>query len=555
MIRRILKLSFFFTALVILILLISPLLFDKQKIVSSINKKVNKEFNLVLKFDEDIKISLFPFPELTVKSVFVEDKEKNYNIKIPQMNVNSTWRSIFRFDPEIQSIRLEAPIVKIQKNKANKKNLIFVKNNQETKLNQIKLFLQKFKKILVDKGSIQFFYNGEIQKVENLNLQLTNSKSQFLKAEFDYINFKSLVKIDVKTNDFKIFKYKINQSFLNKNEIIGSGNIEINNNVAFVSGKFFSEVLNFLEIKQLLSRIKQRNKLHYQVSTNSQKFKFNIDFDIDRLNLNNNIFKKIKFKILSDDKGFTLNDFQANYFKSILKGKATYDNFRQDIKGEVLLYDFPINKSFSEKSKFGFDKALFDCEIKFLINNRNNDLLGNSQAKGFCEADNLILTGLDIEKLSTGVDNIETFQDFFDLFNEKKMNGNTKIDSVNLNFGIKEALVKIELMEAIQKNVKVKSRGSYDIKKDKINLRNNIFIKTEKYKNLPGFDLIIRGSPDNYKISYDFDKIKSVVLSEGINSILKNKKKLIIDPKSFKKLIDKNSKDLNPEKIIDFFIN
>ena len=185
------------------------MLFDKQKIVSSINKKVNKEFNLVLKFDEDIKISLFPFPELTVKSVFVEDKEKNYNIKIPQMNVNSTWRSIFRFDPEIQSIRLEAPIVKIQKNKANKKNLIFVKNNQETKLNQIKLFLQKFKKILVDKGSIQFFfYNGEIQKVENLNLQLTNSKSQFLKAEFDYINFKSLVKIDVKTNDFKIFKYK-----------------------------------------------------------------------------------------------------------------------------------------------------------------------------------------------------------------------------------------------------------------------------------------------------------------------------------------------------------
>ena len=135
------------------------------------------------------------------------------------------------------------------------------------------------------------------------------------------------------------------------------------------------------------------------------------------------------------------------------------------------------------------------------------------------------------------------------------MNGNTKIDSVNLNFGIKEALVKIELMDAIQKNVKVKSRGSYDIKKDKINLRNNIFIKTEKYKNLPGFDLIIRGSPDNYKISYDFDKIKSVVLSEGINSILKNKKKLIIDPKSFKKLIDKNSKDLNPEKIIDFFIN
>ena len=555
MIRRILKLSLFFTALVILTLLISPLLFDKQKIVSLVNNKVNKEFNLDLKFDENIKISLFPFPELTVKSVFVEDKEKNYNIKIPQMNVNSTWRSIFRFDPEIQSIRLKSPIVKLQKNKANGVDLIFVKNNQETKLNQIKSFLQKFKKILIDKGSIEFFYNDEIQKVENLDLQLTNSKSQFLKAIFSFINFKSLVKIEAKTNDFKIFKYKVNQSFLNKNEIIGSGNIEINNHVALISGKFFSEVLNFLEIKQLLSRIKQRNRLNYQVSANSQKFKFNLDFDVDRLTFNNNIFKKIKFKILSDDKGFTLNDFQANYFKSLLKGKATYDNFRKDIKGEVLLYNLLIDKSFSEKSKFGFDNALFDCEMKFLIKKRSNDLLENSQAKGFCEADNLILTGLDIEKISTGVDNIETFQDFFDLFNEKKINGKTKIDSVNLNFGIKEALFKIELMEAIQKNVKVKSRGSYDIKKDKINLRNNVFIKTEKYKNLPGFDLIIQGSLDNYKISYDFDKIKSVVLSEGINSILKKKKKIIIDPKSFKKLIDKNSKELNPKNIIDLLLD
>ena len=85
------------------------------------------------------------------------------------------------------------------------------------------------------------------------------------------------------------------------------------------------------------------------------------------LNFNNNIFKKIKFKILSDDKGFTLNNLQANYFKSLLKLKQLTINFRQDIIGEVLLYDFLIDKSFSEKSKFGFDKALFDCEIKFLI--------------------------------------------------------------------------------------------------------------------------------------------------------------------------------------------
>ena len=36
---------------------------------------------------------------------------------------------------------------------------------------------------------------------------------------------------------------------------------------------------------------------------------------------------------------------------------------------------------------------------------------------------------------------------------------------------------------------------------------------------------------------------------------LKKQKKIVINPKEFKNLIDKNSKDLRPEKIIDLFLN
>ena len=67
--------------------------------------------------------------------------------------------------------------------------------------------------------------------------------------------------------------------------------------------------------------------------------------------------------------------------------------------------------------------------------------------------------------------------------------------------------------------------------------------------------MLVNGNSKKYNVSYDFENIKSAVLTGGINSILKKQKKIVINPKEFKNLIDKNSKDLRPEKIIDLFLN
>ena len=66
---------------------------------------------------------------------------------------------------------------------------------------------------------------------------------------------------------------------------------------------------------------------------------------------------------------------------------------------------------------------------------------------------------------------------------------------------------------------------------------------------------IIKSYSKKYKVSYDFENIKSAILTDGINTILKKQKKIVINPKEFKNLIDENSKGLKPEKIIDFFLN
>jgi hypothetical protein len=150
---------------------------------------------------------------------------------------------------------------------------------------------------------------------------------------------------------------------------------------------------------------------------------------------------------------------------------------------------------------------------------------------------------------------LETFQDFLDLFNKNKMAGETNIDSINLSFKLKDSTFLINNLTALQKNFKISSTGAYSIYSDVLNLKNDISIKTKKYTNLPSFSVLVNGRSKDYKLSYDFEKIKSAVLSDGINAILKKKKKIVIDPRKFKNLIDKNSKEFNPEKIIDLFLN
>ena len=159
----------------ILFLLIFPLLIDKKKIIHSLNNKVNKELNLELDFDENIRISLIPFPELTVNNLSISDKMKTFNVNIPDVEIISTWSSIFKFDPKIQSIKLNSPVIKLEKIKTSKRNIIFIKNSEESKLIQLKRFMKRFKKIIVDNGSLHFFNSNVSHDLRNLNLQIKKS--------------------------------------------------------------------------------------------------------------------------------------------------------------------------------------------------------------------------------------------------------------------------------------------------------------------------------------------------------------------------------------------
>ncbi len=556
--KKIIKYFSLFAALIILILTISPFFLDKAKIVKIVNQKIKSEYNLNIDFDKDVDISFFPFPELQLKNVIFYDQKIGINLKVEEIQIISNWKSILKLKPDVKSLKLDSPILEISKHEFSQNGIIFVKTQSYSNLDSIRLIIKKFKEIKVSNGVLKFKYLKKSNTLEDFSLNFSNNRNMKVKSSFNYVEYKSFFKIKAETYKLNNIKYTINQSFENQNEVFGSGEINFNSKEIKLIGNFKSDRLNLFEISQLLTNLKFFKKENiYSVNFNSPKLSADLNLSIDEINLDKFALKNLNLKVISKDNEILFKDIKAFHLKSLFKGKASYKLNQKKLFGNLSIYNFLVNKDFLGDTKFDITNASFDCDINFSFDNKKKVNLVSKKisSSGECDSSGATLVGMDIEEISNRIDNIETFQDFFNLFNKKNLKGKTKIDSINFKFKIENNLLKILKLSAIQNNVKIFSSGQYSVDSKNINLKNDIFIKTKKFNNLPSFNVFVDGTTENYKISYNFDEIKSSVLSDGINSILKNKKKIVIDPKLFKGLIDQNSNKIKPDKIIDLFLD
>ena len=557
--KKLLKILLLTSACIILILTILPIFLDKKKIITAINSKIKNELNLNVDLGEDLKLTFFPLPELKFSNLVFKDELKGLHIKIIEVEIISTWRSLIRLDPLIEEVRLNYPTVKFKNHKKVVGDLkVFVKNREnENGLNLKKIF-SNFQNFRVKNGEVQFETTGKNHIFENIDLGIRSSGFTELKAAVDYKNLKSLIKLDVKTKTFKDFDYTVNKLFDNKNEIFGSGKVKFNKNKLNIRGNLDSEKLDVDQISKILAFIYKplERKNVFQVNAMLPRVNINMKLKIDKFVSNGIIMKNLYSEILADDATISFRNSRANYLNSSIKANAKYSKDNKKLKGKISIFDYLVEDKLFGNSKFYLKNTSFDCDSEFLITNkRTKQFLDKFHVTGECISGNANIVGININKISDKIDNIETFQDFFNLFNKNEMKGNTALDSINFTFKLKESIFFLNQLEAVQKNIKVLSNGKYYIYDDSLDLKNNIFIKTKKFQNLPSFQVLVNGNSKNYKVNYNFDKIKSAVLNDGINTILKKQKKIVINPKALKNLIDKNSKDLKPEKIIDLFLN
>ena len=557
--KKLLKILLFISACTILILTILPIFLDKKKIITAINSKIKNELNLNVDLGEDLKLSFFPLPELQFSNLVLKDESKGIHIKIIEVDIISTWRSLIKLDPLIEEVRLNYPTIKFKNNKKFVSDLkVFVKNSENNKDLNLKKIFSSFQNFKVKNGKVEFEPNGKKHVFENIDLGIKSTDFTELKADIDYKNLKSFIKLNVKTKTFKDFDYTVNKLFDNKNEIFGSGKIKYDKKKFNIQGNLNSEKLDVDQISEILAFIYKplKKKNTFQVNVMLPKIFINMKLNIDKIRSKEIIINNLSSEILADAATISFRNSRANYQNSMIKANAKYSNDNKKLKGKISIFDYLVDDELFRNSKFYLKDTSFDCDSEFLISNkRTKKFIDKLFIIGECISKNANFVGININKFSDKVDNIETFQDFFNLFNKNEMKGNTELDSINFTFKVQESIFFLNHLEAIQKNIKVLSNGKYNIYNDSLDLKNNIFIKTKKFKNLPNFQVLVNGNSKNYKVSYNFDKIKSAILNDGINTILKKQKKIVINPKELKNLIDKNSKDLRPEKIIDLFLN
>jgi len=549
---------------IILLLIVIPLsllglsvFFDKSEIISALNSKIEKQFGKKIKYDQDLKFSLFPIPQIKLTNIDYYDDTYNLDLKIAELKLVTSWSSIFSLNPQITKLNLIEPKLEVIKRETANNKFTLVKNDivYSSKLQRI---INKFQKIQIEQGTLKFLVGDSFHEISKIDANLKIGKSYEFLSTFYYTNLKSSYNMNILGLFESGFKFQIDQKFLNKNSIIYKGNIDFNNSIE-IKGKINSDKLSLKELVTLISKVNFLNRPNYlTVNKKIYSIKALFDVNIENVYFQEYIFSKNNFKLNYSNNILKIIDLYSLYDNAELNLDGTYNFFQKKFQSKVSLSDLKIDKNyFSKNSAIFIKEAYLNCSANISFDNSLVPPFLNklSFERGRCRAKEPKLGGININDVITKVDNLNTFQDFFDLFDLKKFPGDTTLNFMYLDFRLKNKKFLIDLFEANHKFIKVKSSGNVNIVSQDIDIDNEVNIVTEKLKSLPNFKVFVKGNTENYKVSYDYEKIKSALLKKGVDKLI-GKNKIIINPNSLKNLLnDKGLKEFNTDKLFDLFLD
>ena len=559
MLFRLLKYLIVIAVTIVALFLGLVLSIDQEKFIQKINDKIRSDFGKEIQYDHEIELNFFPFPQIKLKRIEYFDRILNLDLKVKELSLTSSWRSILVLDPEIKNLYLFEPELNITQKKVTKTRFILV-NNPKDSFADIQNLAKKFKKVIIEDGVLTFDRGGTFHELKNLNGSLNIANYYDLQLKFYYSNIKSNFNSKILGSFEDSFKYQVDQSFLNKNKVFYNGNINFKDKT-LIDGKVSSKKLNLDEVFILLSRLNNLKNSNYQLVNNTKNHLLEAKFDVDiaKINFKDKPLEFTTFQIIFKDNNLFIKNFISNYLNSRLKLESKYNLISKKLNGKINTQDLLIDESFFQpKSKFKIKKAIFTCNMDYKFDNsvKKKSLKNFSINKGICKSNNLAISGIDVKNIISKVDNINTFQDFFNLFNLKKFGGDTQLETMFFKFKLSNNKLSISDFETRNEVIKIRSSGDYNVISKDLNADNKISLKTKKFPSLPQFSVFLNGNLENYKVTYDFDKVKAVLLKKGIDNLIGKRKKIIINPKSIDKILKDNPiKELNTEKLFDLFLD
>ena len=550
---KFIRITIVLTFSLIIIAFIVPFFVDKQKFVKLAKEKINSELKANISFDEDVNLTLLPFPTLKINSLKYFDKKLDLQIK--EIKISITWSSIFDLKPEVTNMELLSPSLKFRKglNSAqNEKYKIFVNNKNEYFYDKLKKFSDKFEIIRIRQGLVQFErapnlgfdnFNAIVKGKERLSIN-GNLALKKLNSEVIFDGFQ------VKDNQFNlIMQKKIN----GKNKLDFIGQVNLIKNDFLLNGEIKSDFLNLDELlsinKQLVS-FKSSDPIHIGKKKKTKK----VNFKIKKLLVSNILFEDTEFSVMYQHPNFEIQSIVASFEGAKITGMSLVNLSNNKVRGNLNLKNFHVKESYFGKTKYDLLDGQVNCNLVFdYLIGKNQNNIKTIVSKGNCKTGRIKLKGLDIDKVVNDVDNIKDFATLVNVINPKVLKGSSVIQFIEFNFFVENGKFKIKKGKAFHNNVELNSFGSFNLLNNDIDLKNKAYFKTSKFKKLPPLGINISGKIDNYSVKYNFEDLKEELFNKSVKKILDESKSIIIDPNEIKKMF--NNKSFNPNSILDLFEN
>ena len=549
---KLIKFLFVTVALLGLLIFIASFFVDKEKFVDLFEQQIKNEFGADISFNKDVNLHFLPFPSVKINSL--KYINKNVDLYVEKLNISLTWSSILNLKPEVNNLELFSPFLKWNNNlKLSEKSLVRVnaKNNKlSSKLEELS---EKFDLIKIYDGQAEI-KNSKIEKINSINAVIRGKSNLRANGDFFLVNLNSSLRFDLSQDNSNEFNLIMQQKINEKNKIDFIGKVNFFDNDFSLNGNVQSDLLNLNELLVLnksLSLLREQKIIPINSNIKANK---RIKFFIKKLLLKNLTFNDTQFILLISNPIYNIEDFQARFDKSIIKGKSTIFRENKKVIGNLYFKEFLVKESYFGKTKYDLFDGKFDCKVdfKYFIGMYQNNFK-SLNSSGNCKSQNIKFKGINLEEIAKSVDNIGDFSTLIKTISSKKWTGFSNINKININFQTKNGIISFQNTSAKHNNLDLKVSGNYQLLNDKINLTNKAYFKTKKFDKLPPLGILITGSTKDYKISYDYQNLKQKLFNEGVKKILNEKKSIIINPDEIKKLFDQEK--IDPNKIIDLFVN
>ena len=547
-----LKLFIFFSLFVSFSLLLFLALLDKTKINDFVQNEISEKFGKNISFSDEIKFSIFPQPKVTLKNLMLRDNSNLYQINIKKVLLHSNWKLIFKKEFKIKNIELIRPDIGIDLTKKKnflKHNINYNQSNFLEDLNiKLKRYFTYFDSLKLSDGKINLFLNNSSEKF-NFNMKVLNKKETKIFGNIKINKFNSDILYDIETTDF--LNSNINLEYLFKDEIslkqkiLISGIFSVQKKSLLFKGNLNSEYIDLNKLLPLDLFSLDKNNGFFLVTNDlspDTQFLINIDGEVGKIKFLDHITEQCKFNININENKLIIRDFQSSYLNSNLNLNSQY-SFKSKVLDNFLNLENLKLPKIENNSKYSLEGGIFDASASFKISLRKNNknFLENINAKGTLNVENLFIDGVDIDKITKKIENLQSISDIFSLLNSLDESGKTLVNNVNLNFSIANGILYVDDCVSKKKDLVIFTEGEYKLIEKYLNFKNTIKLKINNMDSLPNFDVNVFGKIDEIEIKYDFEKFKEKVFNQGLNKLMKENNNLIIIPNEILKLFKKEN--------------